>query len=174
MVGLKQLLVATVFPLVLAACQSSPAPRGKPAPGRTLADMERVLAPMQERLSVFASRLKVDVSRELFDKFSYPSDSDRHQMRFTPGPPSTYRFRNIGGGVDVPMKFVIGKQTYLVLGTAELRVHWTGPARLDLEAGGTIIVNRPRSAPRDAAFLRVHDGKWEEKPHASPHSRSPR
>lgn len=159
MAGLKRVVVCS---LVLAACQSQEVHQaGGGSPGRRIEDFERVFAPMLERASVAANRLSIDVSRELWDRFGYPSRSNVHDFSFDPGPPSVYRFRNSKGGLSLPLKFVIGRQTFLIVGSAEIRVHRAGPARLDIEAQGDVVVHRALGDPETVASLRVQDGKWE-------------
>ncbi len=166
MVGLK--LAVGCVAILAAACAGDPAAASGAPSGRgivrTIAALEQVFAPMKQPLSVAADRLVVDVSRELWDRFGYPAHGPRHSMKRTPGSPTVYRFENVGGGLSLPLKFVIGKQTYLIVKSALFRIHREGPARLKLVASGSVVVQRPGVGPKSVAYLAVEHGQWIENP----------
>lgn len=148
----------------LAACQTTVEQEPRVfAAEATVRGLKHVFEPMNERASVAADVLEVHVSRQLWDRFSHPSDGVWHALRFEPGPPSTYRFFNKTGGLSVPLKFVIGEQTWLIVKEARIFVHGGGAPRLDIQAKGSVIVSKKGQPPRQISSLEVSDGKWEER-----------
>ena len=150
--------------LAVAGCKSGgggAAPDRNFASGELIAELDRVFAPMNEPLSAATNVLEIDVSRALYIRFANPARSQVHQIQFEPGPPSTYRYKNLSHGTqDLPLKFVIGKQTWLVTQSAIVRVHSGPQARFELRARGDVIIQRPRRSPEMADEIVVRDASW--------------
>ena len=163
-------LVAPLALVALVACKGGsdrepedPAPDRQFASSELMAELNRVFAPMDERLSAAANVLEIDVSRALYDRFTNPARSEVHQLSFDPGPPSVYRYKNVGGGFDLPLKFVIGKQTWLVTQGAIVRVHGGTTPRFELRASGDVLLQRPKLPPQRAREVVVRDATWSAK-----------
>jgi hypothetical protein len=127
---------------------------------RTAQSLDAAFAPMQDELSVLCDRLEVDLSRELWDRCGYSSNQAFHQLDRQPGPPAVYAFRNERGGVTLPLKFKIGRQTWLVTEAAVFRLHGSGKARFELMAVGNVVVSRTGRQPEPIGELRVEGGRW--------------
>ena len=151
--------------LVLVACKAS-GDDGSSEPKKLLsADtaqrLEQLFEPMQTSGSVACNHLEVKTHRALWDRFTYPTRTRVCEIVFktgTDGGASRYEFRNIGG-VDYPMKFVIGKRNFLVLGTASLEV-FGGEPRFEIAANGNVLAQEAGASVEEGETVRVENGSW--------------
>lgn len=131
----------------------------------TITELERLFAPMQApRGTIACNTLLVRTHRALWDRFTYPVRSRVCELTFIKGEggaASSYVFKNVGG-VDYPLKFVIGQRTFLVLAGARLEVHGGAP-RFELVADGNVIAQDLGQQAREASALRLENGRWSER-----------
>lgn len=164
MSGIRRLALCAVLLVCATSCQGTktetPEPK-KLLANETAQELERLFAPMQETGTIACNTLRVRTHRALWDRFTYPVRSRVCELIFEKGGEggvSRYRFKNVGG-VDYPLKFVIGKRTFLVLGRALLEVA-AGEPRFDVVAEGNVIAQEQGGKARDASFVRVEGGRW--------------
>lgn len=164
----RRLCALALALLPLAACEGMRVVE-KAAPkkllGQAAADeLERLFAPMQQLGTVACNVLTVRTSRALWDRFTYPVRSRVCKIDFETGidapsgKASRYTFQNLGGP-DFPLKFVIGKRKFLVLGGAKLEVH-SGPPRFDLAAEGNVLSMVKGGQASERSAVRVEEGRW--------------
>ncbi len=140
-------------------------------PGRTpprIADpirrgaLEVAVRPLAERVSVLADTLEVDLSAELWDRVSHPAGSPFHSMSRRVVPPGTvveYVFRNVKGGMNLPLRFGIGNAAFTILHSALFRLHRRGPVRLHLVAKGNAALVRKGSV-EEGEVVELREGLW--------------
>lgn len=122
-------------------------------------ELERLFEPMQVEGTVACDNLAVGTHRALWDRFTYPSRSEFCEITFEKlGEGSRYSFRNVGG-LDYPMKFIIGKRIFLVIETAVLEVQGGAP-RFEVEARGNVVAQASGASLSEAGSVRVENGTW--------------
>ena len=152
-----------LLPALLLCC-SGPEPRPEKHAERVdpavEASLSRYREPFQRDQTVIADFLEVEMSSNFYSEFGQPSvDRSYHEASRVSAPESVkHRWINRGGGAQVPLKLMIGRQRYIVLKEASLTVQTaTGAVVLRAKATGDVkIVEGSQS--RSVEELRIEDG----------------
>ena len=142
-------------------------PNRKEAPKRFVSKsyMERLgqqFAPMKKKDAILADRLEVTMSASLWDQVTHPAGSDYHQIKRLQkrgSLDSEYRFLNLRGGTNIPLKFQIGHVTLLILQAAVFHVRGEGDPIFRLEANGNVAYSTKGKTSDGLKGIRVQDGR---------------
>jgi hypothetical protein len=118
--------------------------------------------PMKKKDAVLADRLEVTMSASLWDQVTHPAGSNYHQIKRLQkrgSLDSEYRFLNLRGGTNIPLKFQIGHVTLLILQTAVFHVRGGGEPIFRLKADGKVAYSTKGKTEQGLKGLVVEDGK---------------
>ncbi len=121
----------------------------------------RQFAPMKQKNAILADRLEVTMSASLWDQVTHPAGSDYHQIKRLQKRGSLdaeYRFLNLRGGTNIPLKFQIGHVTLLIIQTAVFHVRGGGEPIFRLEAHGKVAYSTKGKTSDGLKALRIQDG----------------
>ena len=165
---------AWLLALILAGCvtqgdggpEKDPNAEEPPKHFVTKAYMERLgrqFAPMKNKDAILADRLEVTMSASLWDQVTHPAGSDYHQIKRLKKRGSLdaeYRFLNLRGGTNIPLKFQVGKVTLIILQTALFHVKGEGDPIFCLKAEGNVAYSVAGGRTQDGlASLLIQDGR---------------
>lgn len=154
-----------IFVALVGGCSTPPqGPPQKatagPDPQLELA-LQRFRAPFQTDQTIVADHLEIEMSANFFGtEFGQPSvDRNLHDATQRLGQEADdYLWVNRAGGTTVPLKLAIGKQNYIVLKDARLKVlSASGKITLKAHAAGEVRVLEGKSV-RPLQELRIVDG----------------
>lgn len=99
-------------------------------------------APFQQKRSIVADNLLLELSANFYDAVALPAlQAELHELqREKTDEHDEYRWINKSGGVEVPLRFALGATEYAILEKATLRVMHRGPMTLRSVASGHVIV----------------------------------
>lgn len=124
-----------------------------------------MLAPLQAPRRLIATTLDVTVSPNFFNDIGQPAlDPGLHQRsRSTDDGSEVWTFVNREGGVERPLRVLVGRTEFLTLHTFRLAVLPSGsPLTFRLVADGDVTVIAEGAAARDVERVEVRDGVWHE------------
>jgi hypothetical protein len=99
------------------------------------------------------------VSANFHDAVVQPAvQKDLHALQLVKGGDrDEYRWSNHAGGVEMPLRFAIGRTEFAILQRATLRVLRRGPMRISSIVSGNVLVDESGSLTR-AEEYRIEDG----------------
>ncbi len=154
----------------LCSCETQkvdPLETTQPRDFQTLTEVMRPLRePKSGSVSVLCDELVVDLSREIYvtDVMKKFSNNYHLQTRDERTKPVVETFRNTTGGLRNPLEFWFHQVRFVVLKSAEFRLHYSGKARFDLIGQGHVeIFEDGAKAARKVTTLEISDGVCKEK-----------
>ena len=129
-------------------------------PARLEAEQRRLLGPFTASRAVVGDRLEIEISPNFDSEVTRPAVHPQlHQMEMTKRPEfDEYRWRNVGGGVQAPLKFIIGNTGLVAMQEAVLRVYLKR-TELRLSALASGNVDLAEQGPiRKLSEVRIADG----------------
>ncbi len=150
-----------ISPLLFVAC-AGPAPV---AGDRVAAEEARLLRPLVTPQVVVAEEVEVTVSPNFYNRIGQPALDPRLHARTVvrAGDIEEYRFVNQRGGVERPLRMLIGETQIHALRLATLRVLPSGSEMsLQVVARGDVSVLADGKR-RDAPAIEVRDGAWRDR-----------
>lgn len=157
----SRVLRASVSCLLLAAC-AGPVPVSAE---KLAAEEERLLRPFVAPQIVIAEEVELTVSPNFFNRVGQPAlDPILHTRTVVRTPAAEeYRFVNQRGGVERPLRLLIGETQYHALKTATLSVLPSGAAMtLQVVARGDVSV-LAGGKRRDVPAIEIRDGAWRDR-----------
>lgn len=154
-------LRASVACALLAAC-AGPVPVSAE---KLAAEEDRLFRPFVAQQIVVADEVEVVVSPNFFNRVGQPAlDSTLHSRNVVrTADAEEYRFVNQRGGVERPLRLLIGETQFQALRTATLSVLPSGAAMtLQVVARGdvNVLANGKR---RDVPAIEIRDGAWRDR-----------
>lgn len=133
---------------------------------RIAAEEVRLLRPFTAPQIVIAEEVEVTVSPNFFNRVGQPALDPRLHARTvarTAGNVEEYRFVNQRGGVERPLRMLIGETQYHALRTATLSVLPSGSdMTLQVVARGDVSVLADGKR-RDVPSIEIRDGAWRDR-----------
>ncbi len=87
-----------------------------------------------------AEQMQIEMSRELFDRFTILHAHGVHGLkRVVGGGRTVLTYTNVKGGQDKPLRFEFGKVIALILQKAEIRLNDRGEAHLRVKLSGGVF-----------------------------------
>jgi hypothetical protein len=148
----------------LAACSGGEQkPEPNPANQNPAVDagLQRYREPFQQPRTIVADELEIVISPNFFDSAIGLPGINRQvhdATRETTASGTEYRWVNLQGGTQIPLKLVIGRQGFTILKEARLKVlAGNGPVTFRVTAGGGVQIVEG-SQTRTVNELRIEDG----------------
>jgi hypothetical protein len=175
-------LVSTPLAILLSACS---APPPAVAPGAVAAEEQRLLRPFQDQRVVIADQVEVTVSPNFLgsrvdqagidnlltasdmgglsgNRVALPGiDKELHERRSSPdGDGSVVTYVNKDGGLERPLRLLVGATQFQALQTVTVRTLGSGARMtLDVVARGDVNVLAGKER-HDVPQLEIRDGLW--------------
>jgi hypothetical protein len=120
----------------------------------------RLLSPFQAPRAIVADRLEIEYSANFDSEIARPAISPGVQELSVhrTSTATEYRYRNVRGGTQLPLKFMIGNSTFVVLQHAVLRIpEGRADLRLTALAVGRVVVAEAGTS-REGSELTIESG----------------
>ncbi len=155
-----RMVLRFLVPVVMClGCASGTAP--KVDSPEVVRELERLRAPFQTERTIVADRVEIEMSANFYGTEWGAPSIDRSLHEFSSKKEANrdeYRWTNRAGGPQVPLRFMVGKQRFVVLRSASLHVLGGGQAVVfGVTAAGAVSILEG-TARRDVAEFRIEDG----------------